>query len=458
MMTMNWSQLLCADRLGRAIKPRRLNDPARSEFRRDGDRITFSSAFRRLQDKTQVFPLADNDYVRTRLTHSLEVASVARSLGVRVGDAICERDAIPGMHGSDFGEIASAAALAHDLGNPPFGHSGEDAIRHWFLNSPVAAEAKQELNEKERVDIERYEGNAQGFRLVTRLQMPDNNGGLQLTCATLGAFTKYPRESIVESVVSTECRGASTKKFGFYQSEHGHFSDVAGRCGLLKRVAAEGWWARHPLAFVVEAADDICYRLVDFEDGFRLGHLSYNETSEAMLAVMRPEHRPTRLHEAHSDRRRVQILRAMAIGSAIDECAEVFLTNEADILAGKFDTSLIDAVPSAPVWDEIIRMSRQRIYNTTRGVEIEAAGFEVLGGLLDVFVSALNDLAHAPKPSPRSRKLLELVPAENLGPEHSPDADAYQRLLKMLDFVSGMTDRYAVTLYKKVRGISLPGQ
>jgi dGTPase len=458
MMTMNWSQLLCADRLGRAIKPRRLNDPARSEFRRDGDRITFSSAFRRLQDKTQVFPLADNDYVRTRLTHSLEVASVARSLGVRVGDAICERDAIPGMHGSDFGEIASAAALAHDLGNPPFGHSGEDAIRHWFLNSPVAAEAKPELNEKERVDIERYEGNAQGFRLVTRLQMPDNNGGLQLTCATLGAFTKYPRESIVESVGSTEYRGASTKKFGFYQSEHAHFSEVAGRCGLLKRADAEGWWARHPLAFVVEAADDICYRLVDFEDGFRLGHLSYKETSDAMLAVMRPEHRPTRLHEAHSDRRRVQILRAMAIGSAIDECAEVFLTNEADVLAGKFDTSLIDAVPSAPVWDEIIRMSRQRIYNTTRGVEIEAAGFEVLGGLLDVFVSALNDLAHAPKPSPRSRKLLELVPAENLGPEHSPDADAYQRLLKMLDFVSGMTDRYAVTLYKKVRGISLPGQ
>jgi dGTPase len=148
----------------------------------------------------------------------------------------------------------------------------------------------------------------------------------------------------------------------------------------------------------------------------------------------------------------------MAIGSAIDECAEVFLEKEADILAGQFDTPLIDAVPSAAVWDEIIRLSRQRIYNTARGVEIEAAGFEVLGGLLDVFVSALNDLAHAQQPSPRSRKLLELVPAENLGPGHSPDPSAYQRLLKMLDFVSGMTDRYAVTLYKKVRGISLPGQ
>jgi dGTPase len=281
---------------------------------------------------------------------------------------------------------------------------------------------------------------------------------MQLTCATLGAFTKYPRESVVESIGSTGYRGASVKKFGFYQSEHGHFTEVAERCGLIKRAAVDAWWARHPLAFVVEAADDICYRLVDFEDGFRLGHLSYKETSDAILAVMRPEHRPTRLHEAHSDRRRVQILRAMAIGSAIDECAEVFLSNESDILAGTFDTSLIDVIPSAAMWDEIIQMSRQRIYNTTRGVEIEAAGFEVLGGLLDVFVSALNDLAHAPKPSSRSRKLLELVPAENLGPDHSPDASGYQRLLKMLDFVSGMTDRYAVTLYKKVRGISLPGQ
>jgi dGTPase len=322
----------------------------------------------------------------------------------------------------------------------------------------VAAEAKRELREKERIDIERYEGNAQGFRLVTRLQMPDNNGGLQLTCATLGAFTKYPRESVVESVTKSGYRGASTKKFGFYQSEHGHFTEVAQRCGLLRRDEEEGWWTRHPLAFVVEAADDICYRLVDFEDGFRLGHLSYGETSEAVLAVMRPEHRPTRLHEAHSDRRRIQILRAMAIGSAIDECAEAFLANEAAILRGNFDSSLIDVVPSAGAWEEIIRMSRQRIYNTTRGVEIEAAGFEVLGGLLDVFVSALNDLAYAPKPSPRSRKLLQLVPAENLGADHLPDADPYQRLLKMLDFVSGMTDRYAVTLYKKVRGISLAGQ
>jgi dGTPase len=454
MHSMNWPQLLSADQLGRDSKPR-VYDSARSSFRRDGDRITFSSAFRRLQDKTQVFPLADNDYVRTRLTHSLEVASVARSLSARVGVEICKRHCLQ-ENGGDFGDIASAAALAHDLGNPPFGHSGEDAIRHWFLNSTIAERARENLTEAQRADIERYEGNAQGFRLVTRLQMPDNHGGLQLTCATLGAFTKYPRASVVPE--AREYRGASAKKFGFYQCEAGFFSVVAARCGLIHRADGASWWARHPLSFLVEAADDICYRLVDFEDGFRLGHLSYLETRDLMLEAMRPAHRPKRLDEIPNEARRIQLIRAMAIGSAIEECAELFLSQEAEILAGTFDTPLIDAIATAPAWEEIIRVSRERIYNTPRGVEIEAAGFEVLGGLLDVFVSALNDVCSAKKPSPRSRKLLQLVPLENIGPDRVPDPDPYIRLMRILDFVSGMTDRYAVTLYKKVRGISLPGQ
>ena len=449
---MNWPQLLCANRLGREPRPRAY-DPARSDFRRDSDRITFSSAFRRLQDKTQVFPLADNDYVRTRLTHSLEVASVARSLGQRIGGALCARHGSLEAHASDFGEIASAAALAHDLGNPPFGHSGEDAIRHWFATSPHAAEAKQGLDDAQRADITRYEGNAQGFRLITRLQMPDNDGGMQLTCATLGAFTKYPRESLLPHGGYT---GASAKKFGFNQSERGHFAEVAERCGLLRRDGAAAWWARHPLAFVVEAADDICYRLVDFEDGFRLGHLSYEDLHSRVRAALAPGHGPKRLDDIATPMRRVQLLRAMAIGSAIEECAGLFLARESEILAGTFDTPLIDAIATAPAWEEIVRISRERIYNTTRGVEIEAAGFEVLGGLLDVFVSALNDLAGSAKPSPRSRKLLQLVPAETLAPGRQPLADPYERLMRMLDFVSGMTDSYAVSLYKKVRGISLP--
>jgi dGTPase len=452
-MSTEWGQLLSADRLGRKRKPTPL-DPARSEFRRDADRITFSTAFRRLQDKTQVFPLADNDYVRTRLTHSLEVSSVGRSLGARVGAVLCQRHRLA-AHGSDFGDIVAAAALAHDLGNPPFGHSGEDAIRHWFAKSSVAHEAKTGLDFAQRADLERYEGNAQGFRLITRLQMPDNPGGLQLTHATLGAFTKYPRESTIPEI---GIRGASGKKFGFYQSEREHFASVAEVCGLIRRAPEAAWWARHPLAFLVEAADDICYRLVDFEDGYRLGHLGYEEVSERFFALIPEKMHPKRLHEAHSANRRVQILRDIAIGRAIEECAEVFLESESAILGGMFDLPLIDAVPSNAAWAAIEQRSIETIYATTRGVEIEAAGFEVLGGLLDIFVSALNDLATSERPSPRSRKLLQLVPVETLGPNRTPDPDPYHRLLKMLDFVSGMTDSYAVTLYKKVRGISLPGQ
>ena len=452
-MSMEWSQLLSSDRLGRERKAGPPN-PERSEFRRDSDRITFSTAFRRLQDKTQVFPLADNDYVRTRLTHSLEVSSVGRSLGARAGAVICERHGLA-AHGSDFGDIVAAAALAHDLGNPPFGHSGEDAIRHWFSKSEAAREAKVGIGESQRSDIENYEGNAQGFRLITRLQMPDNPGGLQLTHATLGAFTKYPRESIIPEGCA---RGASAKKFGFCQSEREHFASVAEACRLIRRTPDAAWWSRHPLAFLVEAADDICYRLVDFEDGFRLGHLNYEEVRDSFMALISPARHPKRLHEAHTDHRRVQLLRDIAIGGAIEECAAAFLENETAILSGEFDVPLIDAVPSAAAWDTIQQRSIETIYATTRGVEIEAAGFEVLGGLLDVFVSSLNDAAASPRPSARSRKLLQLVPAETLGPNRTPDPDPYHRLLKMLDFVSGMTDSYAVSLYKKVRGISLPGQ
>jgi dGTPase len=405
-----------------------------------------------MQDKTQVFPLADNDYVRTRLTHSLEVASVGRSLGARVGAVLCERHQLEGVHASEFGEIVSAAALAHDLGNPPFGHSGEDAIRHWFRTSSVAEAAQPKFTAAERADIDRYEGNAQGFRLITRLQMPDNPGGLQLTFATLGAFTKYPRASLLPE--AQPHRGASVKKFGFFQSEQEHFASVAEHCGLIRRTSEGACWARHPLAFLVEAADDICYRLVDFEDGFRLGHLRYEEVRDAFLALLPEGKRPHRLHEAHTDGRRVQILRDFAIGAAIDQCAEIFLDQEGQLLAGTFDTPLIDAVPSHDAWSAIQERSRETIYATARGVEIEAAGFEVLGGLLEVFAGALNDLATAGSgASARSRKLLQLLPPETRALEVEP----YPRLLKMLDFVSGMTDSYAVALYKKVRGISLPG-
>ncbi len=453
-MTMHWPKLLCADRLG-STSPAGA-ELQRSPFQRDSDRIIFSSAFRRLQDKTQVFPLADNDYVRTRLTHSLEVASVGRSLGMIAGAAIVERGELPGYHASDFGAIVSAAALAHDLGNPPFGHSGEDAIRVWFESSKVAQDARTMLKKNEQQDIQFFEGNAQGFRLITRLQMPDNPG-LRLTCATLGAFTKYPIEALVPDKAHVH-EGASTKKFGFFQSEREFFTEVANRCGLVRRTPLHSWWARHPLAFLVEAADDICYRLVDFEDGFRLGYLEYEEVRDRFVRIIGKDDIAARAEQMREKKERIEFLRALAIGVAVQQTAELFLAQEDAILAGEFDQPLIDLIPAGAELEAIKQRSVETIYGTTRGVEIEAAGFAVLGGLLDDFVAAVSDVARRGKhATPRSRKLLRLVPEQSLGPNREPDTSPYQRLLRMIDFVSGMTDTYAVGLYRRIRGISLPG-
>jgi dGTPase len=451
---MNWPDLLCTRRLGG--KSARQADPSRSPFQIDSDRIIFSSAFRRLQDKTQVFPLADNDYVRTRLTHSLEVASVGRSLGARVGDAICRKH-FPGgeIHASDIGAIVWAASLAHDLGNPPFGHSGEDAIRHWFTTSLQAKTARESFTPAEVVDLECFEGNAQGFRIITRLQMPDNPG-LRLTYATLAAFTKYPRASVLPIQTNG---GSSTKKFGFFQSEAAFFEEVATGTGLLRRNPEALWWSRHPLAFLVEAADDICYRLVDFEDGFRLKHLSYEEVRASFLGVSGNPKDAENSDRIDDEKDRIAFLRAQAIGAAIEQTAELFQREEEAILAGEWDKPLLDHIPAAAEMEKIYARSKGTIYATPRGVEIESAGYEVLGGLLDIFYGAIEDVAHRGKAAcARSKKLLQLVPAQFLDATREPSGSACRRLQRIVDFVAGMTDSYAVSLYKKVRGISLPGQ
>jgi dGTPase len=401
-----------------------------------------------------VFPLAENDYVRTRLTHSLEVASVARSLGTLAGAVICDRHEIRDFHASDFGAICSSAALAHDLGNPPFGHSGEDAIRDWFRASAVAADAAADLTDEERLDFERYEGNAQGFRTVTRLQMPDNHGGLQLTCATLGAFTKYPVSAAV--CVSRATGGASTKKFGFFREELPLFAEVAERTGLTP--AGPEQWHRHPLVFLVEAADDISYRLVDLEDGFRMGHLEFEAVRERMMAVIGCAEKAAGLVRIRSRKEQIEYLRTMAIGEAVTQCAAAFCDQETAILEGRFDLPLLDVIPAGPALAEIRQFSTGTIYATPRGVAIEAAGYEVLGGILDILVAAVTDHARNRSPSRRSVKMLQLLPEQFLGPDRSPDASSYRRLLRLTDFVAGMTDSYAVNLYKRLRGITLPGE
>ena len=453
---MQWEKLLSPARLGKS-RSEPLN-ALRSPFQRDYDRIVFSSAFRRLQDKTQVFPLAGSDYVRTRLTHSLEAGCVGRSLGAAIGDGIVQCHGLTNIHPSHIGDIVAAACLAHDIGNPPFGHSGEDAIRHWFVNSGEARQVTPLLSEAERADFEKFEGNAQGFRILTRLQMPDNDGGLQLTCATLGAFAKYPVAAHPPRKPD-DCR-ASTKKFSFFQAEAALFAEVAERTGLLART--DGGWCRHPLAFVVEAADDICYRLVDFEDGVQLGLISYEEASEAYAEVIGNRKYLESAAKMQGEQEGVEFLRAMTIGKVIEQATAVFLENEEAILAGEFEASLISRTPASVPLKKIVERSRKRLYANPRGLEIEAAGFEVIGGLLDLFVKAVEALAAACAKGegipPRWHNLLQIIPEAFIGPDRIPAPDAYTRLLRMTDYVSGMTDSSAVSLYKKLRGISLPGQ
>ncbi|MCX6968137.1 MAG: deoxyguanosinetriphosphate triphosphohydrolase [Verrucomicrobia bacterium] len=451
---MQWERLLSPARLGKSdSEPLQAQ---RSPFQRDYDRIVFSSAFRRLQDKTQVFPLAESDYVRTRLTHSLEAGCVGRSLGTKIGRGILERHRLDGVHPSDVGDVVAAACLAHDIGNPPFGHSGEDAIRHWFTTSPQAKRLHAELkkNPVHFSDFERFEGNAQGFRILTRLQMPDNHGGLQLTCATLGAFAKYPVASHPERDPNDP--RASTKKHSFFHAESELFAEVAERTGLL---LSNNGWRRHPLALIVEAADDICYRLVDFEDGVRLRLIGYEEASEAFAKVIGERKYLDIAKRMNGTEERIEFLRAVAIGKAVEQVAAVFLQNEEAILAGAFEQPLIRCTQAAEPLEEIVCRSRKRLYANPRGVEIEAAGFEVIGGLLDLFVEGVEALAaNHGKLAPRWRNLLQILPEPFVGPGGTPAPDAYTRLLRMTDYVSGMTDSQAVCLYKKLRGISLPGQ
>lgn len=448
---MDWNRLLSRVRPGLAQTAP--SSEARTDFQRDFDRIVFSSAFRRLQDKTQVFPLSQSDYVRTRLTHSLEVSSVGRSLGAMVGDHVIRRHDLRGLYPQDFGAVVAAACLAHDIGNPPFGHAGEDAIRLWFATSATAQAALAALTEAQRQDFLRFEGNAQGFRIITRLQSPDNYGGMQLTCATLGIFTKYPRASWLSAAPPS---GIAFKKFGFYQDDAALFAEVAEQLGL-EPVGTQAW-TRHPLAYLVEAADDICYRIIDVEDAFRLQQLPYEAVRDLLLPLTgAPESARRKLRHLTRPRERIEYLRAKTIGAIIDQVHACFIVHEDRILAGAFTDELLDLVPAAEAMQALKDCGERWIYISKPVVEVEAAGFEVLGGLLEAFVATVNDIAqHGSQASPKSRMLVHLIPEQFVGPSRQPLADPYRRLLAISDFVSGMTDSYAVTLYKKITGISLP--
>lgn len=447
---MDWNRLLSRTRLGR--NEQAAGDATRTDFQRDFDRIVFCSAFRRLQDKTQVFPLARSDYVRTRLTHSLEASSVGRTLGTRIGDTLIRRYRLGGVDPQDFGAIVAAACLAHDIGNPPFGHAGEDAIRSWFRESATGQRVLERLSEAQRADLLGFEGNAQGFRLLTRLQSPANPGGLQLTCATLGAFSKYPCAAWLDV---PRPHGIGFRKFGFYQADREHFAELADRLGLTP-VTTDAW-RRHPLSYLVEAADDICYRIVDIEDAYRLRQIDYAEAEALLRPLAETPGLDARLSGIAESKERIELLRAKAIGVMVDQTCAVFLAHEPAILAGELDAELLDLVPSAAELRTLRCYAEDRVYIAPPVVEVGAAGFRVLAGLLETCIGALEDIAeHGRSASTLSRMVSYLIPEQFIGPGRRPADNAYRRVLGMTDFVSGMTDRYAVELYKKITGISLP--
>lgn len=452
---MAWHRLLSRKRLGEIL----LDDPIsinptqnRTVFQRDFDRIVFSSSFRRLKDKTQVFSLFDNDYVRNRLVHSLEVSCVGRSLGTIIGDEIIKRhpnlignqDEAKNYTASDFGDIVAAACLAHDIGNPPFGHAGEDAIRAWF-KSAAAAPLLQQLQPEQVADLIWFEGNAQGFRIITEIERQANRIGMQLTCATLATFTKYPRESLIQSDRFHQYTGKSTQKHGFFQNEKALFAQVAQEVGLIHHDKNSAWWCRHPLDFLVEAADDICYHIVDLEDGFQLGYIDYNDIKLLLSGILTGNS----LNELSCDREEnIKYLRAKVIHQLIMEVKQVFLDLETKLLTGSFDSPLTYHIPSADKLKDIIDLTRTNVYESCEVVEVQVAGYEVLGGLLAELITATTDNSLS-----KSQLVKKLIPKFKAA---DAEAEIYHRILRVTDYVSGMTDSYAVSLFKKIKGISLP--
>lgn len=429
---MNWLSLLSQNQ-----KPK--VNRIRSLFDRDFDRIIFSHPFRRLQDKTQVHPLPEQDFVHTRLTHSLEVSSVGRSLGRQAGSAL------PGRHpelsgfvdANDFGAIVAAASLAHDIGNPPFGHSGEASISGYFQER--AAELRPLFTEMEWSDLVQFEGNAQGYRLLNK----PGYQGLQLTAPTLAAFTKYPGPSQTRAEAGPR---KSRQKFGFYESERPVFVKMAQEL-KLKRLS-ENQWCRHPLAFLVEAADDICYHIIDLEDGCNLGLVSHEHTIALYAAIIGERFDAVKLKAIASKKEQIGVLRALSISQLIDECVALFLDHEEEILNGSFDKPLTDEIASGTALEEIISVSIQKIYRSKTVLETEAAGYQILNGLLNIFLPCT--LATFTHKSQSKDKIFFRVLPEEVQHEIKESRNLYEAVRTLLDFVAGMTDSAAINLYRKV--------
>lgn len=442
---MNWEQLLSLKRFGDTEKRHRAHqDETRLGFEVDFDRIIFSEAFRSLQDKTQVIPLSETDFVHTRLTHSLEVSVVGRTLGRKVGKAILEKHphlADLGFTFNDFGAIVAAASVMHDIGNPPFGHSGEKAIGEYFKTG-AGLQFKDELSDKEYQDLIDFEGNANGFKILTE-SSEGIAGGLRLSYATLGTFIKYPKESLPKKPSAH----IVDKKYGVFQFDIPAFQDLVSELGLQKKSAGHISYYRHPLAYLVEAADDICYTIIDFEDGINLGLIEEEFALEYMIKLVKDKINSKKYHKLAHKKDRVSYLRALAIGVLIDEAVDIFLQNEDAILSGSFSHALLDKCRYEAQMNDIINISIQKIYRSNEVVEKEVAGYKILADLLHAFVHAHNN-RYLGRPTNYDKLIVNLLPKEFQNNSES----VYQRILSICSFVSRMSDGYAIRLHKKIQG------
>ena len=443
-----WSELISPVRLGFEFRTYNEPEEIRTAFQRDYDRIIFSSPFRRLQNKTQVFPLPGSIFVHNRLTHSLEVASVGRSLGNLISLGLARRgDQSDHMMLSEIGTIVSTACLAHDMGNPPFGHSGENAIANFFKKGNGKS-LIDNLPAEQQSDFTHFDGNANAFRLLTHTFNGRREGGFGLTYSTLAAMVKYPFES---------CLAGNKQKFGFFQTEKFLFRQIADRLGQRQLSDVPVNYARHPFVYLVEAADDICYQIMDVEDAHKLKIISSNDAENLLMDFFDPGKDSETLSIIRDNllivldkNERISYLRAMVIGKLVRECASVFFDKADQILSGAETPSLLKMLEGTTkkAMDEVKRISIARIYKDPSVIQIEIAGYKILGTLLDEFTPAIlepND--------PLSEKLLSIIPQQY----HLQSEDAYEKLQTIVDFVSGMTDLYALDLYRKITGINLPG-
>lgn len=440
---MKWTKLLSTKRFGMEnYYNQRKHD--RTEYQRDYDRLIFSSPFRRLQNKTQVFPLPGSVFVHNRLTHSLEVASVGRSIGSYIGKALRKKYTDSEAHFEEVGDIVAAACLAHDLGNPPFGHSGEKAIGTFFSEGK-GQELKNEV-EKDGGrwrDFTHFEGNANAIRLLTHQFIGRRQGGFAMTYSTLAAIVKYP--------YSSELSG-NKQKFGFFASEEQSYLKIAEDLGILQINSNPLQFARYPLVYLVEAADDICYQIMDIEDAHKLNIQSTEKTIELLIQFFegdRLERVIKNLDFVDDANEKIAYLRSSIIGQLVHECAEVFIKNENKILKGSFEGSLIKNISPIPLkaYKECTNFAVSKIYRSKEVLDIELAGYHIIGSLLERFIDAIQTPSHA-----YSTILLNRVPEQyNMYAE-----SITERVQAVIDFISGMTDVYALDLYRKITGMDVP--